>query len=135
MSCPPACFAGFFRNFPFSAAQVADRHADKLAKRRLDRLAHLPASPAAWTGIHLFCFASGSIARGTRFIVHHFDIAIHTGDGFIEPNLDPHEQVGTGLGTGPPLTPAKEIKNIPEAGEVGIEAPASIPASAGVRTF
>src|SRR5512137_998571 len=135
MSRPPAYFAGFFRDFSFSAAQVTGCHADELAKRRLDRLPHLPASPAAGTGIHLFCFASGSIARGTRFIVHHFEIAIHTGDGFIEPNLDPHEQVCTGLGTGPPLTPAKEIKNIPEPGEIGVEPPASIPASSGIRAF
>jgi hypothetical protein len=135
MSCPPAYFTGFFRNFPFSTTQVTGRHTDELAKRRLYSLAHLPASPAAGAGIQLFCFASGSIARGTRFIVHHFYVAIHTRNDFIKPYLDPHEQICTGLGAGSPLTPAKEIKDIPEPGEVGVESTASITASTGIRTF
>ena len=51
--------------------------------------------------------------------MHHLNIAVHTGNRIFEPDLDPHQEVCAGLGTGPPLATPEEIKDIPKTGEIG----------------
>ena len=49
--------------------------------------------------------------------------------------LDPHQEICTGLGAGPPLPAPKEIEDIAEPGEVRGEPAAAVPAAPGIRAF
>jgi hypothetical protein len=66
--------------------------------------------------------------------MHHFDLAIHAKNCILKPDLDAHEKISTGLGTGPPLATAKEIKDVPKTGEVRRESPTALP-SPGIGAF
>ena len=67
--------------------------------------------------------------------MHDLNIAVHAGNCIFKPNLDPHQEVCTRLRAGPPLAPAKEIKDIPEPGEVGGESSAAESSASGIRAF
>ena len=128
--------ADFLRDLSSPLALGAGRHPDKLAERGLGCLAHLAGSPAAGTGVEPFCLAPGSTAGRAGFRVHDLDFPVHAGNGVFQSYLDPHEEICPGLGTGASLAPAKEVKDIPKAGEVGGESPAAVSSPAtGVRSF
>jgi hypothetical protein len=118
MTGTPAVFADLLGNFAFSATLGTGRHADELAESRVGSLAHLPGPPAAGTGIQAFGLAAGTTAGSTGLRMHHFDLAIYAGYGILKTDLDAHEEICTGLGPGPSLAPAKEIKDVAKTGEV-----------------
>ena len=100
--------------FPFALALGTGCHPDKLAERGLGCLPHLAGPAAARTGVEPFCLAAGSAAGSTGFGMHHLDLAIHTGNCILKPDLDPHEEICTRLGAGAPLAPPKKSKMSPK---------------------
>ncbi len=53
--------------------------------------------------------------------MHYLDVPVYAGYRILKTDLDAHEQIGTRLGARSSLTPAKEIKDIPETREIGGE--------------
>ena len=53
--------------------------------------------------------------------MHHFYVPVYTGYCIFKTDLDAHQEICTWLGTRSSLAPAKEIKDIPETGEIGGE--------------
>jgi hypothetical protein len=67
--------------------------------------------------------------------MHNFDIPVHTRNCIFEPYLDPHQEIGTGLGAGPSLPPPKEIKDIAKAGEISGAPATAEPTAPGIGAF
>ena len=68
--------------------------------------------------------------------MHDLDLPVRPCNCVFKTDLDPHQEIRTGLGTGTPLTPAaEEIEDVAEAGEVGMETARCPAPCAGIGAF
>ena len=74
------------------------RHPDKLPEGGAGRLTHLAAAPASGTDIQALCLAAGTTAGGTWLRMHDLNLPVHPGNCILKTDLDPHQEIGTGLG-------------------------------------
>src|SRR5208337_2459119 len=128
--------ADLFGDLALAAALGTGRHPDKLPEWRTGCLPHLAAAPAPGTDIQTLCLTAGTAAGSTRLRMHDLDLPVHSCNCVLKTDLDPHQEIGTGLGTGSPLTPAaKEIEDVAKAGEVGMETAVTLPPRSGIGAF
>ena len=103
MTGTPACLTDFFRDFSPPFTLRAGSHPDELPERGICCLPHLARTATAGAGVEFLRLASRPAAGRAGFGMHHFDFTVHAGHCIFEPYLDPHQEVCTGLGAGPPL--------------------------------
>ena len=135
MAGTPAILTDFFRDLSPPFTLGAGGHPDKLAERGICCLPHLARTATAGAGVEFFRLAARSAAGRAGFGMHNFDFPVHTGNRIFKPDLDPHQEICTGLGAGPALASAKEIKDIAKTGEIGGEPAAAESAAPGIGAF
>ena len=132
MAGTPALPADLLRDLSASFALRTGGHPDELPERGTCGLPHLARTPATGAGFKIFRLASRPAAGSTGFCMHHLNFTIHAGNSIFQPYLDPHQEVCAGLWTGMALASPKEIKDIPETGEIGRESTAAEPTAPGI---